>query len=94
MSQSLTNCCMKQSLKKSKITKKYIKIDSVYIVFSPISTPGDFLMSKLESVTLIGALLLKEGDAYFKLRGIIHLKFQNFIVFSFKITLNNYHYGM
>lgn len=85
---------MKRSLKKSKITKKYIKIGSVYIAFSLRSTPGTFLISKLESVTLIGALLLKEGDAYFKLIGIIHLKFQNFIVFSFKITLNNYHYGM
>ena len=33
---------------------------------------------------------LKEGGAYFKERGIIHLKFQNFVIFLLKVTKNNY----
>ena len=38
------------------------------------------------------SVALKEGGAYFKVRGIILMKFQNFIIFSFQITINNYHF--
>ena len=31
----------------------------------------------------------KEGGAYFKGRGIIHIKFQNFVIFFLKIAKNN-----
>ena len=34
---------------------------------------------------------LREGGVYFKERGITHKKFQDFVVFSFRITINNYH---
>ena len=37
---------------------------------------------------------LKRGGAYFKVKGIIPFEFQNFIFFSFQITVNNYHYDI
>ena len=46
-----------------------------------------YLILKLWGVTLIGEQLLKEGGAYFKVRQIIHVKFQNFIIFSFQVTV-------
>ena len=34
---------------------------------------------------------LKEGGNYFEVREIIHVRFQKFVSFSFKITLEVYH---
>ena len=36
---------------------------------------------------LIGGSCLKEGWVYFKVREIIHTKFQNFSIFHFQITI-------
>ena len=35
-------------------------------------------------MALIWGYCLKEGDAHFKVRGTIHMKFQQFIIFSFQ----------
>ena len=43
---------------------------------------------KLQGAAVIEEQCLKEGGACFKLRGIIHIRFQNF--FSFHIAINNY----
>ena len=43
----------------------------------------------LKGAALIGGRCLKEGGAYFKERGIIHMKFQNFVTFL-KKNNNNY----
>ena len=44
---------------------------------------------------LIGEQRLKVGSVYFKVRVIIHMKLEDFAVFSFQIiTLNNYQYDI
>ena len=37
---------------------------------------------------------LKLGRSYLKAREIIRMKFQNFVIFSFQVTINNCHYDM
>ena len=46
----------------------------------------------LYDLALLKESCLKEGSPYLKVREIIHMKFQNFVKFSFQITINNYHY--
>ena len=58
---------------------------------SLISTSSTNLISKFQSAALIGGRLLKEGSTYFKGRGNF-MKFQNFVIFFFQISINNYHY--
>ena len=43
--------------------------------------PGCLFNLKLKSAAIIGGQSLKEGGSYFKKRGIIHMKFQNFVIF-------------
>ena len=45
---------------------------------------------KLQGAAVIEEQCLKEGGACFKLRGIIHIRFQNFAIFFFHIAINNY----
>ena len=59
-----------------------------------MSASGTYLVLKLYSAALIGGRRLKEGGAYFKVRGVIHMKFQNIVIFSFQITINNYRYDI
>ena len=59
-----------------------------------IGAPGAYLILKLCGVSLIGEWYLKERDAYFKVRGIIHLKFQNFVNFSLQVTISSYNYNI
>ena len=40
---------------------------------------------------LIRGQLLKEGSAYFKVREIIQMKRQNFVISTFQVTINNCH---
>ena len=40
---------------------------------------------KLQDAALIGGRHLLEGGTYFKVKGIVHLKIQNFVIFSFQI---------
>ena len=54
--------------------------------------PGCLFSLKLKGAALIGGESLKEGGSYFKERGIIHIKFENFVIFFLKITKNNCHY--
>ena len=42
----------------------------------------------------IWSAALKEWEAYFKVRGVIPMKFQNFVNFSFQIALKNYPYDI
>ena len=53
-------------------------------VFSLISTFTLYLISNLFGEVLIRAQRLKEGDTYFKVREIHHIKFQNsvFVLFN------------
>lgn len=48
----------------------------------------------LQGPALIGGRRLQEGGAYFKVREIIHIKFQNLVILSFKTTINNYYYDI
>ena len=50
------------------------------IVFPLISTSGTYLISKLFRLRR-----LKEGGTSLKIRGIIPMKFQNFVIFTFQI---------
>ena len=59
-----------------------------------LSAPGSYLVLQLEGITLIGVPRLKGGGFYFKERGIIPKIFQNFVIFCFQITINNYHYDI
>ena len=38
--------------------------------------------------------MFKKGGVYFKVRESIHVKYLNFVVFSFQVTINNFHYGV
>ena len=58
----------------------------INIIFPVISVSStDFIW------TLIKGWPLKEGDAYFKVRRVTPMKFQNFAVLCFQIMINNYH---
>ena len=48
-----------------------------------MSAPGVYLISKLCGTAFIEGRLLKGRDAYFKIWGIILLKFQKFVFFLF-----------
>ena len=54
--------------------------------------PGTCLILKLYSAVLIGERCLKEGNTYLKVRGIIQMNFQNFVIFSFQPAINKYQY--
>ena len=66
----------------------------LHIVFPLISVPGAYLISKLQDAALIVGWHFKEEGACFKARGITHMKFQNFLFFSFQITIDDYHYNV
>ena len=61
-------------------------------VFRFINFHAAYLILKFQGAALFGGQSLKEGGAYFKVRGITHKKFQNFVFFSFKTTINEYRY--
>ena len=61
-----------------KITSFPLSNVYIYIVFPLISTPSAYSVLKLKGVALIGGEPLSKGGAYFKVIGIIHLKFENF----------------
>ena len=63
-------------------------------VFRLINAHIANLILKFQGLALNGRWPLTVGGAYFKVRGIIHKKFQNFVVFSFQIALNEYHYDV
>ena len=60
-------------------------------IFPLISAVSTYLISRPYGVALIAGWHLKEEDAYFKAKGIIHMKFKNFVIFSFQTTINNCH---
>ena len=45
-------------------------------------------------MVLIRGRRLKEEGTYLKVRSIAHVEFQNFVVFPFQITMNNYHHDI
>ena len=45
-------------------------------------------------MALIERRRLKEGGTYFKVRGVVPVKFQNFAILFFQITKNNNHYDI
>ena len=49
---------------------------------------------KPESAVFIEAWYLKNEGAYFKERGITHIKFQNFVVFFLKTAKKHYLYDL
>ena len=60
-------------------------------VFSLISAPIPQPLHNfkvLRPFKLVGQL---HGGAYFKVRGIVHINFQNLLIFSFQMTTNNNH---
>ena len=58
-------------------------------VFHLISTLSLYLISNLLGEVLIRGQRLKEGGAYFKVREIHHVKFQNFVFIFFNINNEN-----
>ena len=77
-------------------TNPVVKSKSVFAitVLSLRSAPSAYSVSKLSDAVCIRGAALKEPGAFFKVRGIKHLKFQNLVIFSFQITLTNYHYDI
>ena len=57
-------------------------------------TSDAYFISKLEDATIIGGWHLKDRGVYCKVRGVIHMKFQNFVIFCFQITEDKYHYDI
>ena len=60
-----------------------MKIIYEIIVFPLVSTLSLYLISNLFGEVLIREQRLKEGDPYFKVRVIHHIKFQNFVFVLF-----------
>ena len=61
-------------------------------VFPLIGTPRSlFGFEALRYGTYWKVALKKGRRAYFKVKEIIHMKFQNFVVFSFQERINNCH---
>ena len=52
--------------------------------FPTISAQDVYLISKLNMQRL------KEGGAYFKVKGTTHMNFQNLVISFFQITINKY----
>ena len=64
-------------------------------VFPLMSTPGAEIIFELYIAWLIGERrLLKDRGTYFKVTGVVHMKFQNSVILSFPITIDNYHYDI
>ena len=55
--------------------------------FLLISDASVDLILKLQRAVLIGGRRVKEGGAYFIVKGFIHMKFQNFVLLFFQITM-------
>ena len=68
----------------------HFKITHKYCI-SSIKPPGAYLMSRLSGEALIGGRCLKEGCAGFKQRRVIYMKFENFVIVSFQINVNDNH---
>ena len=61
-------------------------------VIPVISALGAYLISKLAGAAHLGGWRLIEDGAYFKVRTAIHMKFPDFVIFFFQITISSYHY--
>ena len=59
-----------------------------------VSASDAHLILKFWGAALIRGMHLKEVGAHFKVREIIHMKFQNFVILSFQVTINNCHYDI
>lgn len=62
-------------------------------VFPLTIIPGIYLILKLSVAALIEGRRLKEEYVYFKI-SVVHVKFQDFVVVSFQISTNTYHYDI
>ena len=76
------------------VNRFYCFFTVLYSIFPLTSAPGALLILKLWGAVLIWWRWLKEGDTYFKVREIIHMKLQKFAIFSFEVTINNCHYDI
>ena len=56
--------------------------------FPLICFPALICLRSVEMGTCRG-WCLKEGEVYFKTRGVIHMKFKNFVIVLFQIAINN-----
>ena len=72
------------------MVKRFNKTAVHLTVSSLISNIGAYLLSKLLRYHGYKRVAFKRG-AFFKIREIIHMKFQNSVIFSFQITIFNYH---
>ena len=75
------------------LKKEKNKTTKTSTVFPTISAPDTYLISKHYGTALIRGWHLKEAP-YFKVRGIIYMKFREVVVFSYQITTNNFHYNI
>ena len=64
-------------------------VPSFSTMFPLISAPGTYLILKLLGAVLTRGRRFKEGAVCFNVRKIIHMKFKNFLIFSFQITIND-----
>lgn len=62
---------------------KQSNLRQITTVIPLISTPGTYFLLKLEGATLIEGQCLKERGIHFKVQGIIHMKLQSLLHFSF-----------
>ena len=56
-----------------------------YTAFLLVSSPGAYLILKLQGASFIGERYSKEGGTYFNVRRVIQMKFQTFAIVSFQI---------
>ena len=61
-------------------------------VFPLIIASGADLFLKLQGVAPIGRVALKRGRHFFKLKRVLQIKFQNFVIVFSQITQINYHF--
>ena len=58
-------------------------------VFLLITAQGAYFISKLWGPAIVRKRHLNERGIYLKVRRVIYLKFENFVIISFQITVNN-----
>ena len=74
----------------TKITPHISTELSIDHVLPLISVCGTYLILKLQGTSFIVGRHFKDRSAYFKVRRVIHMKFQIFGTVFFQITVNKY----
>ena len=90
----LQNNVKEFSYKVLKFKVKVLRFLKLHAIFPSACAPSASLILNLLDVLFIGEWRFFQGGAYLKLRRDTHTKFQDDLIVSFQITVNNCHFDM